>query len=218
MYDETRNIHPNAPQDIYTQIVEDIGDKGWSVTPDFASSALVAQLRNDIQTYLQTDAFHRAGVGQGKSFEVNQDIRNDQVKWLEHDLSPAQNDYLEMLEKLRLGLNRSLSLGLFSFECHLAVYPAGSFYKKHLDQFRDNNLRTITSILYLNHDWQAQDGGQLWLYHNKDDETLYEVIQPEAGKLVTFISERFPHEVRPTQRERMSITGWFRRRDTHAIL
>ena len=94
---------------------------------------------------------------------------------------------------------------------------SGSYYKKHLDQFRGIGLRTISTILYLNENWQAEDGGQLFLYTNPDDDDDYQVIQPLSGQLVTFLSARFPHEVCLSKRDRMSITGWFSKRDIHAI-
>jgi len=34
-------------------------------------------------------------------------------------------------------------------------------------------------------------------------------VPPLAGTLVTFLSGEFPHEVLPTTRERLSVTGWF---------
>jgi SM-20-related protein len=35
-------------------------------------------------------------------------------------------------------------------------------------------------------------------------------IFPEGGKLVVFLSGESPHEVLPTNKERISITGWFK--------
>jgi SM-20-related protein len=37
-------------------------------------------------------------------------------------------------------------------------------------------------------------------------------VLPQGGRLVAFQSDRFEHEVLPARRERMSFTGWFRRR------
>jgi SM-20-related protein len=44
-----------------------------------------------------------------------------------------------------------------------------------------------------------------------DDERVRDVL-PVAGTLVCFLSDRFEHEVLPATRERLSLTGWFRRR------
>ena len=37
-------------------------------------------------------------------------------------------------------------------------------------------------------------------------------VLPEAGTLVVFLSADLPHEVLPATRERLSLTGWLRRR------
>jgi SM-20-related protein len=35
-------------------------------------------------------------------------------------------------------------------------------------------------------------------------------VLPHYGQMVIFLSERFPHEVSALQRERFSLTGWYR--------
>lgn len=37
-------------------------------------------------------------------------------------------------------------------------------------------------------------------------------VLPQAGTLALFLSSEMPHEVLPATRERLSLTGWFRRR------
>jgi SM-20-related protein len=44
-----------------------------------------------------------------------------------------------------------------------------------------------------------------------DEDRAYDV-QPTGGCLVVFLSGEVPHEVLPATRERLSLTGWFRRR------
>jgi SM-20-related protein len=105
-----------------------------------------------------------------------------------------------------------LYLGLFNFEGHLARYPAGAFYRRHLDQFRGVELRALTCILYLNPDWQPADGGILRIFTDPGRPEHAEEVAPRGGTLVTFLSARFEHEVRPAARERLSLTGWFKRR------
>ena len=55
----------------------------------------------------------------------------------------------------------------------------------------------------------VEHGGALRLY--LADQTELDVL-PSAGTLVLFISAELPHEVLPATRERLSLTGWFRRR------
>jgi SM-20-related protein len=138
-------------------------------------------------------------------------VRTDWVRWLDPvHCEPAHQHYLAALEYLRAAINRSLYLGLVEFESHLAVYPPGTYYRKHLDQFRDMGTRSVSCILYLNDAWQAADGGQLRIYTDARNDAHYQEILPLGGQLVTFLSTRFLHEVMPATRHRMSITGWFK--------
>lgn len=193
-----------------------LAGRGWSVTRGFLPDNMSAQLRTALLSEWQAGAFRHAGVGRGSNFEINPAIRNDQVSWLCTDSEGLFRDYLAVMDELRRALNRELYLGLFDYEAHLAVYPPGAAYKKHLDQFRGIGLRTVTTTLYLNDNWQTEDGGQLRLYLDDADPQNYMDVLPEAGTLVTFLSARFLHEVLPARRERLSITGWFKVRDLNA--
>jgi SM-20-related protein len=74
----------------------------------------------------------------------------------------------------------------------------------------------LSIALYLNADWRAEDGGALRLYLEAAGRAPYADIAPVGGTLVAFRSERFPHAVLPARRERLSLTGWFRRRGMEA--
>ena len=82
-------------------------------------------------------------------------------------------------------------------------------YARHLDRFRDNDARVLSSVLYLNADWQADDGGALRLHLS--DGPLD--VTPTGGTLALFLSADVEHEVLPARRERLSVAGWFRRRE-----
>ncbi|RTM15835.1 2OG-Fe(II) oxygenase, partial [Stutzerimonas stutzeri] len=150
-----------------------------------------------------------AGVGRGEAQAVREGIRSDHIQWLEPGQSPVCDDYLEVMDGLRQQLNRELFLGLEEFECHFAFYPPGAFYQTHLDRFRDDDSRSVTAVLYLNPDWQPAHAGELRM-HMPDGSQLD--VPPLAGNLVVFLSGEFPHEVLVTQADRLSLTGWFRRR------
>lgn len=200
--------------DVYQHIATTIGEVGWCVTPDFVSPLLASQLRQETRHLWQRGQFRHAGVGRGENFEINTKIRTDQVLWLDNTtLSGAQKMYFGVLEQVRLAVNRNLFLGLMEFEAHFAVYPKGSFYRKHLDQFRGIGNRTLTAILYLNKDWRDEYGGQLRIYTDPDNPAFYVDVSPQGGTLVTFLSARYLHEVLPSTRPRKSITGWFKKRD-----
>ena len=113
------------------------------------------------------------------------------------------------MDTLRGELNRQLFLGLEDFECHFALYEPGAFYQKHVDRFRDDDRRAVSAVLYLNEEWLAEQGGALRLYPEGVEPRD---VLPQLGTLAVFLSANLPHEVLPATRERLSLTGWFRRR------
>lgn len=194
-------------------MAERLTDVGWCVQPGFIDPPLTDALREQACMAWRDGEFRHAGVGHGQSFSIQPSLRNDRVHWLNPTACEgAFAQYFARMESLRTIVNRTLYLGLFDYEAHLSIYPPGSFYRKHLDQFRGIGLRTLTTTLYLNADWRAADGGQLRLYLDADNTDTHVDILPEAGTLVCFLSADFLHEVLPAQRERLSVTGWFRRR------
>jgi len=105
---------------------------------------------------------------------------------------------LDRFETLRQAVNQALFLGQLDLETHFTVYPPGGAYPRHLDRFRDDDRHSPTVTLNLNKaDWP---------------ETAPQEIFPAGGTLVTFLSDRFWHEALPANRQRLSLTGWFRRR------
>ncbi len=120
----------------------------------------------------------------------------------------AQNEYLRLLDAVRIDLNRELFLGLQSIEAHYALYEPGGFYKKHVDSLKGQRNRVVSTVTYLTPGWRAEDSGHLVLYDGADNELTR--ILPAAGTLAIFMSEDIPHEVLPPARARCSIAGWFR--------
>lgn len=184
------------------------------MVPEFCPSSLVAQLRTEAIGLWQAGNFKPAGTGRGNRFELDDSVRSDWIHWLDPiNASNTQLLYFKQMEQLRLELNRSLYLGLFDLESHLAVYNPGDHYHRHLDQFQDSNLRILSCILYLNENWQNDDGGQLLLYDHWQSPTPCQEFLPTGGNLLCFLSARYPHEVLPAKRPRFSLTGWYRTRN-----
>jgi SM-20-related protein len=195
------------------RIVDGIAGPGWCVSPDFLSAAEVSALRGEAAALVAKDSFRPAGIGRGSGRAVNAGVRSDLIHWVEPEHSgPAVRRYLDRLESLRQALNRELVLGLEDFEGHLAAFAPGTFYRRHLDQFRGVERRILSCVLYLNGDWRPGDGGELRIYTDPSDPLRFEAVEPLGGTLVTFLSARFEHEVLPGRRERLSLTGWMRRR------
>lgn len=191
-------------------IVEQLADKGWCALPGFLPAELVRTLAEEAENLHHAGQLQAAAIGQGGQREIRAALRGDSTAWFdEQAASPAQAEFLARMEDLRLAANRELQLGLFDLEAHFARYPVGARYDKHLDVFRQDSRRTLSAICYLNSNWREQEGGALRLYLDEDQSVD---ILPEGGTLACFLSHHFAHEVLPATRERLSLTGWFRRR------
>jgi SM-20-related protein len=190
-----------------------LAERGWACTQEFLPDASWRALATEVRAEHACGGLRAAGVGAGERYRMSGDVRGDLVLWLEATrMSLPQQDAMSRLDALRRTLNRELQLGLFEFEGHFSLYPPGARYRRHRDQHRGSQARVVSCVLYLNPEWEAAHGGQLRLYLDENDERAYCDLLPEGGTLVCFLSDRFPHEVLPAQRERLSLTGWFRRR------
>jgi SM-20-related protein len=158
---------------------------------------------------LEQEEFRRAGIGRDQEHQLNRQVRGDQIRWLSAE-NPAQAMYLNWMEQLRVGINRRLMMGLFDYECHFSRYPQGAFYRRHLDAFQGRTNRILSTVCYLNPDWQPGSGGELLIYADEQSQDPIERVEPCFGTLVVFLSDRFPHEVLPARRERLSLAGWYR--------
>lgn len=193
----------------FSSLIDDLATHGWAVQAECLPVAVTAELAAECRHCAARGALTPAAIGRGEAQTVREGIRGDQILWLEPGQSAACDRYLSFMDALRQALNRSLFLGLEEFECHFAHYPPGAFYSTHLDRFRDDDRRMVSTVLYLNHDWQPGDGGELRL-HLPGGAPID--IGPRAATLALFLSGEVPHEVLPTACDRLSLTGWFKRR------
>ncbi|MEY3405668.1 MAG: hypothetical protein RL161_1098 [Bacteroidota bacterium] len=185
-------------------IADNLAEKGFCVTNDFLSQQEVLAIRSLPIVSGNISELKKAGIGK-ETRQINEGIRGDYISWIDPGTAPeAIVLYLERITALRQFLNEALFLGLKDFEVHIARYPAGAGYKRHLDQFHKDDHRRISVICYLNENWSESEGGQLRIY---EKETITDVL-PISGRLVCFRSEMLEHEVLPSTRERVSITGW----------
>ena len=194
------------PELLFDQIADALAGPGFMVLDQPLPESLIHGLIDNLSR--QQNSFKPAGVGREGDYQRNQDIRGDSIQWLEAG-DPAVTEFLCWMDTLRLELNRRLFLGLFDYECHYAVYRPGAFYQKHRDAFRGSPGRKLSTVLYLNPNWDPVAGGELVLYDEAGEGELLR-LAPECGRLVIFLSEDFPHEVLPATQLRQSIAGWFR--------
>ena len=98
----------------------------------------------------------------------------------------------------------------------LSHYAPGAFYERHVDAFKGQSNRILSTVTYLNPSWQSEWGGEFVLYQPESNTQLARE-RPEQGKLVIFMSEGMPHEVLVAAQDRYSIAGWFRARPIAGI-
>ena len=202
-------------EEVLDRISSEIYQNSYVIIDDFIDENFRIALLQEQTELIEKGMFRHAAVGKGGQKQVRTEIRSDEVLWMDPEsLSPLQAAYWEKVEQIRQALNQRCFLGLRSFEGHFARYPIGSFYKKHLDQFHAVQHRVVTIILYLNDSWSTENEGALRMYFPQEDgRELYEDVLPLGGRLVVFLSGEIPHEVLPTKKERISITGWLRNID-----
>ncbi len=196
----------SCPKDILDFMCDALAQQGYVIIPDFLELAEASLLYHYAQSLPQSQ-WHLAGIGRDQQHAVNTHVRSDQIHWLSNQ-QPLEALWLDHMNQLRTELNRSLFLGLFDYECHLARYKPGSRYQKHLDAFKGRGNRVLSTVFYLNPHWSSADGGELIIYDNNGH--VLERVLPTQSTLVVFLSDVFVHEVKIAHRTRYSITGWFR--------
>lgn len=208
-------------------VIDDLCLNGYAIYDGFLSSKVITSLANTASQHYAVGEMQEAKIGQNSAI-THRTIRGDSTFWLsESDKNIGVKAYFKKMLLLKNALNENLYMNVQEIEAHFAVYPVGSAYKKHLDQFAQGlgtQGRQLSSVLYLNEDWQAANGGALRIYLNEQDNydvkhqlathnhSQYVDILPSAGKLVLFLSAQFWHEVLPATAVRTSLTGWFRTR------
>jgi SM-20-related protein len=194
----------------YEKIIDDLLQKQYSVVDDFFSSDEVENLRSSlIQKYDEED-FKKAAIGNQFNEVVVKAIRGDFIYWIDELKANSEEEmFLDKIQHFTNYLNRTCFLGIQEKEFHYALYPEGTFYKRHLDTFQNDDSRKLSIVCYLNdEDWKEEFGGELVIYKLEEKIAIY----PLKGRMVVFESQALEHEVKPVKKERLSITGWLRTR------
>jgi SM-20-related protein len=183
--------------------MDELSQKDYVIVDNFLDES---RLRN-VQTFFKAhlDAFTKAGIGALKDRTIREDIRGDYTYWLDRKRDTELNDLWSLIDETLFICNRYCYLSLSGYEFHLAHYPKGGHYSKHLDQFNSRNNRTISMVMYLNKDWKKGDGGELEIFLKGGGSIL---VEPIEARCVLFKSAEVPHAVLASQKPRNSLTGW----------
>lgn len=194
----------NNHEDIWVDWVDTLSEENYLVIDDFINDRELDIFLSYFQDHLNENDFKKAGIGTGTEFQLKSQIRGDYIRWLNREKDSELSDFFARVDEAIARLNRYCYLSLSGSEFHMAHYPKGTFYKRHLDQFNHRSNRLISMILYLNKDWATGDGGELKVYLNGEERK----IAPIAKRVVLMRSDLVEHEVLETNVDRYSLTGW----------
>ena len=195
----------------YERIISDLITKKYSIVDDFFTLEEVSTLKESLLIKYEEDSFKKSAIGNYTNQEIDKTIRGDFILWIdEKKEEPTEQLFFAKVNSLVSYLNKTCFLGILTKEFHYAIYPTGTFYKRHLDTFQNDDRRKLSMVFYLNEDgWLPEFGGELTLYLDEGDKT----ILPLPGRVVIFESQVIEHEVkRVMANERLSITGWLKTR------
>jgi len=192
---------------IFNALIDSFIDNKVGIAENFLNASLATHLKENLTGLFREKMMRSAGTGNDALVVHDKLVRSDMIYWLDRsNNNPWENDFFDLMDSFVSYLNSSCYTGITGYEFHYTLYEKGSFYKKHLDQFGNNPSRQYSMIMYLNSDWQEDDGGELRIHHSDHLQN----ISPVNGKSVFFKSSELEHEVMLTNRPRMSITGWLK--------
>lgn len=195
-------------QQIFDTLINSFIESKVGIAEHFLSDRLAGHLKENLNTLYKENNMLAAGTGNKELVLKDKLVRSDVIYWLDRKHNnPYENEFFDLMDAFILYLNSECYTGITGYEFHYTLYEEGSFYKKHLDQFRNNESRQFSMIMYLNADWVEEDGGQLSITRAEGDQQ----ITPVNGKTVFFRSNEMEHEVLVTNKPRLSITGWLKR-------
>lgn len=196
---------------LFETIISDLINQNYSVVDDFFSSEEVVLLRESLLAKYEADKFKKSAIGNRVNEEIDKTVRGDFILWMdEKNANETENIFFNKINELVGYLNKTCFLGILYKEFHYAVYPKGTFYKRHLDTFQNDDRRKLSIVCYLNeNNWLVENGGELTIYTENNELD----ILPLPGRVVIFESQILEHEVKVVKEsERLSITGWLKTR------
>lgn len=196
---------------MFESIIDDLLQKKYSIVDGFFSSEEVEILRHSLMAKYDADRFKKSAIGKHTNEGIDKTIRGDFILWMdEANANEAEAVFFTKINELVDYLNRTCFMGILHKEFHYAVYPKGTFYKRHLDTFQNDDRRKLSIVCYLNEDnWLPENGGELTIYTEKEDID----VLPLPGRIVIFESQVLEHEVKEVKASvRKSITGWLKTR------
>ena len=199
---------------LYEKIISGLLEDQYYIAEDFFDMEEVKQMRKILLEKYEEDNFKKAAIGNKLNETIEKTVRGDFILWInEKDAGDAEKIFFSKINSLVDYLNKTCFLGILQKEFHYAVYPKGTFYKRHLDTFQNDDRRKLSLVCYLNDEnWKPENGGELVIYKNENGIEVPRSIYPLPGRVVIFESQILEQEVKPVNTTRLSITGWLKTR------
>jgi len=198
----------------YEKIISGLLEDNYCVVENFFNLEEVGLLRKSLLDKYEKDDFKKAAIGNRTNENIESSVRGDFILWMnEADEGESELIFFNKLNSLIEYLNKTCFLGILQKEFHYALYPEGTFYKRHMDTFQNDDRRKLSLVCYLNdEDWKPENGGELVIYKEENGIEVANNIYPLPGRMVIFESQMLEHEVKPVKTTRLSITGWLKTR------
>ncbi|CAE7299055.1 EGLN1, partial [Symbiodinium pilosum] len=201
--------------------------QGYCVLDNFLTDGQARDLRNEVAECHKAGRLEAGGLVNGKlpsaddAKYADRATRGDVIGWFDSGQEEwphgrALEGYLLKLGTLVSELQTTvpeLAKITSRSKAMVACYPGGGArYIKHVDNDGKHALcktRLLTALIYLNDGWEEGDGGELAIFRADDENALRRTVPPVANRVLLFWSDwRTPHEVRPSEKMRYSVTLW----------
>ena len=163
---------------LYEKIIDDLLHRQYSIVDSFFNAEEVDLLRASLLQKYEDEEFKKAAIGNRINENIVKSIRGDFIHWInEKEVNNAEELFFSKMNDMINYLNKTCFLGILFKEFHYAIYPEGTFYKRHLDTFMNDDRRRLSFVYNLNDDdWKNSNGGELVLYLDKDGNEMLGVF------------------------------------------
>lgn len=213
---ESYNQNPEWFDNMCHNLVEDLNSYGICVIDKFMGEQSGKAILDEVRNLYMAGHFRDGQLV--NNCGASSAIRGDHIAWVDGSEANCQNigKLIQTLDAIIMRCNKIRDNGVLNnyrittrTKAMIACYPGnGTHYVKHVDN-PNKDGRCITSIYYLNKDWDVNSqGGLLRMFPDGLDSVAN--IAPLFDRIIFFWSDRRnPHEVQPAFAVRFAITVWY---------
>ena len=118
-----------------------------SIIENFFSTEEVLVLRQSLLEKYEEDTFKKAAIGNRLNETIVKSIRGDVILWMEEaKADDAESLFFKKINDLVSYLNSTCFLGILHKEFHYAIYPKNTYYKRHIDTFKNDGMMTYNKV------------------------------------------------------------------------